>query len=46
MTVEVIVLPLSVDVPTIALEHAALQAKSGFAQDVLSSPAEDVWNDL
>ena len=46
--VELIVLPLS----EVGVEQddrwemMKLQALSGFAQKVLSNPAEDVWNDL
>ncbi len=43
--VGVIVFPLEEELPTPA-SAATTQAQSGFVKEVLSNPAEDVWNDL
>ena len=42
--VEVIVLDLNEDQESNSL--AAMLERSGFVLDVLSNPAEDIWNDL
>ncbi|MBX7234900.1 MAG: hypothetical protein K1X65_10975 [Caldilineales bacterium] len=41
--VEAIVVPVATKVPPEALASARLQAQTGFAQEVLADPAEDVW---
>lgn len=44
--VEAIVVPIETTIPPEALASARLQAQTGFAQQVLADPAEDVWNAL
>ncbi|OIO98034.1 MAG: hypothetical protein AUK03_01695 [Anaerolineae bacterium CG2_30_64_16] len=44
--VEAVVVPIGVKVPPEALASARLQEQTGFAQQVLADPAEDVWNAL
>lgn len=44
--VRVIVQELPENPPSEAMALADLQSQTGFARDVLSNPAEDVWNDL
>ena len=46
LDVEVIVLPRTTVMASETHEAMRLQAQSGFAQQVLAAPAEDVWNDL
>lgn len=44
--VEIIVLPRNAAMASEAHEAMRMQEQSGFAQQVLAAPAEDVWNDL
>ena len=44
--VEAIVTPVGAKPSLEALASAHLQAQTGFAQQVLADPAEDVWNAL
>lgn len=44
--VEAIVVPVGSKVPSEALASARLQEQTGFAQQVLADPAEDIWNEL
>ena len=43
---EVIVLDLDEDLPNKKTATAKTQEMTGFAQEVLGRPEEDVWNDL
>ena len=44
--VEIIVLPTGAAMAPETRAAMRLQEQSGFAQQVLADPAEDVWNDL
>lgn len=44
--VEVIVLDLDEDLPNKKIAAAKTQEMTGFIQEVLGRPEEDVWNDL
>lgn len=47
--VEIIIFPSPVNpssMPPESLEMARIMDETGFAKNVLNSPAEDIWNDL
>ena len=44
--VDLIIVPRGVPIPAEAMVSARLQEQTGFAQQVLADPAEDVWNEL
>ncbi len=43
---EIIILPLGEQVAQGRYNTAKMQEQSGFVQQVLGAPSEDVWNDL
>lgn len=43
---EVIILPVDDGLQSRSFDMAKLQEQSGFVQNVLGTPSEDVWNDL